>query len=186
MSHGLSVALKLKQLLITVEKFLAASSLLLLLIFAVIQVVARNFFDTGFPELDVISRHLVLFIIFTGAALVSEYNKHIKIDIVAVFLNKQQQQKLVRPLLFLSAAVCAVFTWYSIQFWLDEWTYAPANEQWSLYLALIIPLGFFMLGLHLLLLTLTGFDHQLVDVELVDSELVDSELVEADPGIDKT
>lgn len=163
MSPQLSFALKLKQLLIAVEKFLAASSLLLLLIFAVVQVVARNFFDTGFPELDIISRHLVLFIIFAGAALISEHNKHIKIDIVAVFLNPQQQQKLIRPLLFLSALVCAVFTWYAIRFWRDEWTYAPANEQWSLYLALIIPLGFFMLGLHLLLLALTGFDEELVE-----------------------
>lgn len=170
MSPQLSFALKLKQLLIAVEKFLAASSLLLLLSFAVIQVVARNFFDTGFPDLDIISRHLVLFIIFAGAALISEHNKHIKIDIVAVFLNPQQQQKLIRPLLFLSALVCSVFTWYAIQFWRDEWTYAPANEQWSLYLALIIPLGFFMLGLHLLLLALTGFDE---------------ELVEPVPGIDK-
>ena len=58
----LSLALKLKQLLIMAEKVIAASSLLLLLIFAVIQVVARNIFDTGFPELDVISRHLVLFL----------------------------------------------------------------------------------------------------------------------------
>lgn len=147
------------------EKVIAASSLLLLLIFAVIQVVARNIFDTGFPELDVVSRHLVLFIIFMGAALISEYNKHIKIDIVAVFLNKEQQQYLIRPLLFLSAAVCAVLTWYSIRFWRDEWTYAPANEQWSLYLALIIPVGFFMLGLHLLLLSLTGFDKKSLETE---------------------
>jgi TRAP-type C4-dicarboxylate transport system permease small subunit len=175
MSSWLSFVVKLKQLLIVVEKFLAASSLLLLLIFAVIQVVARNFFDTGFPELDVISRHLVLFIIFMGAALVSEYNKHIKIDIVAVFLNKKQQQNLIRPLLLLSAAVCAIFTWYSIQFWLDEWTYAPANEQWSLYLALIIPVGFFMLGLHLLLLVFTGFESQSVDPD-----------PGSDPGIDNT
>lgn len=165
MSFWLNFALKLKHHLIVVEKFTAASSLLLLLIFAVTQAVARNIFDTGFPDLDVISRHLVLFIIFMGAALISENNKHIKIDIVAVFLNREQQQKLIRPLLFLSAVVCASLTWFSIRFWLDEWNYAPANEQWSLYLALIIPTGFFILALHLLLLSFTGFDKTLLDTE---------------------
>ncbi len=158
----LKLIFKIKHSLITFEKIVAASSLLLLLILAIIQIIARNFFDTGFTHMEVLTRHLILFIIFMGAALVSEQNRHIKIDILTAFLTEQQQEKLIRPLLLLSALVSAVFSWYSVIFWLDEWQYAPANERWSVYLALILPIGFFILALHLILLSITGFEQERV------------------------
>ena len=52
----------IKHGLIHVEKWIASLSLLLLLVFTLVQIIARNFFDTGFPVLDIISRHLILFI----------------------------------------------------------------------------------------------------------------------------
>jgi len=165
LSPPLSLAFKIKHGLIFFEKIVAASSLLLLLLLAIIQIIARNFFDTGFAEMAVISRHLILFIIFMGAALVSEQNRHIKIDILTAFLNTEQQEKLIRPLLLISALVSAVFAWYAGVFWLDEWHYAPPNERWSVYLALILPIGFFILALHLFLLTVTGFEHERVLID---------------------
>ncbi len=158
----LKIIFKIKHGLITVEKLIAAGSLLLLLMLAVFQVIARNFFDTGFTHMEVVTRHLILFIIFMGAALVSEQNRHIKIDVLIPFLSTEQQEKLIRPLLLFSAIVSGIFAWYSVSFWLDEWQYAPANELWSVYLALILPIGFFILALHLLLLTITGFEHKKV------------------------
>jgi TRAP-type C4-dicarboxylate transport system permease small subunit len=156
----LRILFKIKHGLILFEKLVAASSLFLLLIFAIVQIIARNFFDTGFSNMDVISRHLILFIIFMGAALVSEQNRHIKIDILVPLLNKQQQAKLIRPVLLLCAIISAIFAWHSVGFWLDEYIYAPANERWSVYLALILPIGFSILSLHLFLLTITGFEEE--------------------------
>ncbi len=146
---------KLKQQLIFIEKFLAASSLLLLLILALSQVIMRNLFDTGYSEIDVISRHLVLFITFMGAALACEKSQHIKIDCINSLLEPSFKEKLKRPLLLISAVICSLFFYYALQFWLDEKTYAPANEQLALYLALIIPFGFFTLSLHFLLLSIS-------------------------------
>jgi len=111
---------KLKHTLIVIEKFTAASSLLLLLLFTITQIIARNFFDTGFSQLEIISRHLVLFVTFMGAALVSEQSNHIKIDILSAFLNSRQKEKLVRPLLILSSIICGFLAWYSTSFWIDE------------------------------------------------------------------
>ena len=150
-------AFKIKHTLIVVEKITAASSLLLLLLISITQITARNFFDTGFAELEIISRHLVLFIMFMGAALVSEQNGHIKIDILSTFLNNKRKEKLVRPLLILSSIVCGLLAWYSASFWIDEWDYAPDYERWSVYMALILPVGFTILSFHLLLLSITGF-----------------------------
>ncbi|MCK5663015.1 MAG: TRAP transporter small permease [Thiotrichaceae bacterium] len=156
----LSIIFKIKHALIIIEKVLGASCLLLLLALSFFQLVARNFFDLGFSSLDVIARHLILFIIFMGAALISEQNKHIKIDILTPFLSTAQQKSLIRPLLFISATISAVFGWYAVIFWLDELQFAPANELWAVYLMLILPVGFFMLALHLFLLTITGFENK--------------------------
>jgi TRAP-type C4-dicarboxylate transport system permease small subunit len=163
MSHARIITLK--RGLICIEKWIASASLLLLLLFVLTQIIARNFFNTGFPVLDIISRHLVLFITFMGAALISEQNNHIKIDILSTLLPAEQKRKLVRPAFFLSAVVCAFFSWYSTQFWLDEWHYAPAREQWIVLFALILPLGFSVLFLHLLLLTVTDFEHQRAGID---------------------
>jgi TRAP-type C4-dicarboxylate transport system permease small subunit len=157
---------KLKHGLIRFEKWTASLSLLVLLIFSLTQIIARNFFDTGFAHLDMITRHLVLLLAFMGAALISEQNGHIKIDILATLLTSRQKEKLARPLLLLSAMVCAVFSWYAIQFWIDEWHYASQHERWQVVFALVLPVGFTTLCLHLVLLVLTDFEH---DVTSIDS-----------------
>jgi len=155
MSYLSNIFYSARQKLIHIEKFIAGTSLLLLLILAITQVVLRNFFDFGFSDIDVVSRHLVLFITFMGAALASESSQHIKIDCINSLLKPSIKDALKIPLLFISAIICAAFFSYALQFWLDEKLYAPDNEKLALYLALIIPVGFFTLSLHFLLLALT-------------------------------
>jgi len=147
--------LKIKETLITIEKSLAGISLLALLVLSISQVVMRNLFEIGFSDIDTITRHLVLFVTFMGAALVSEGNQHIKIDCVTSVINNSKKQKLKTPLLLISSLICSIFFWYALQFWIDEKSYAQSNEQLALYLALILPFGFFTLSLHFLLLSLT-------------------------------
>jgi len=144
---------KAKEKLIIFEKSIAAFSLILLLILSLAQILLRNIFELGFFEIDVISRHLVLFITFMGAALACEGNRHIKMDFINSLIKPSFKQSLSKPLLLMSASLCAVFFWYALQFWLDEKQYAPANEQLALYLSLIIPIGFFVLSLHFLLIS---------------------------------
>lgn len=146
---------KTRNKLIYIEKLFAATSLALLLALSLLQVILRNIFEFGLSDIDVIARHLVLFITFMGAALASEGNQHIKIDCVTSIINENIKQKLKQPLLFVSAVICAIFFWHSLQFWLGEYQYAPDNEQLALYLSLILPLGFFTLSLHFFLLAIT-------------------------------
>ncbi|MCK4951541.1 MAG: TRAP transporter small permease subunit [Gammaproteobacteria bacterium] len=144
--------------LIKIESVIAAASLLLLLVLSMVQLLARNFFDTGFPDLDVVMRHLILFVSFMGAVLATERSTHIKIDVATAFLSSEFCTKLIRPLFLLSAFVCMVFCWYSIQYWLGEWEFAPVNEKWSVPFALMIPVGFGLLAIHFLLLSVLGVD----------------------------
>jgi len=140
--------------LIALEKILVAISLLLLLALTLIQVVARNFFETGFPSLDIISRHLVLYIAFLGAALITEDQKHIKIDFLVHFISDKQKQMLIRPLSIMAAVICGVFTWHALRFWLDEWQYASGQETWIAMMAIILPVGFAVITLHFIMLAL--------------------------------
>lgn len=150
----------IKKNLLLLEKTLASLSLLLLLILALSQVILRNIFDIGFFEIDVIARHLVLFIIFMGAALATDANQHIKIDSLNSISSEAFKIKIKKPLILICAIISGVFCWYGWIFWLDERLYAPSNEQLALYLALIIPLGFFILSLHFFLLLLSPLKHQ--------------------------
>ena len=161
----LSFLHKIKSGLIYFEKTLASISLLLLLILSISQVVLRNIFELGFSDIDVVARHLVLFITFMGAALISEGNRHIKIDCVTSAFSDAKKQKLKSPLLFISTIISFIFLYYSIVFWLDEYQYAPDNEQLALYMALILPAGFLTLSIHFFLLALT---HHLDEPSIVD------------------
>ena len=143
---------QLKHYLLQAEKFLVGLSLLLLLAFSLIQVVARNFFDTGFPPLDIISRHLVLYVAFLGAAIITHDQKHIKIDFLQHFFSDKQKQYLMRPLSALAAAVSGYFCVHATRFWLVEWQYASMQDRWIALLAIILPIGFGLIALHFILL----------------------------------
>jgi TRAP-type C4-dicarboxylate transport system permease small subunit len=141
----------LRHALMRMETFMAGTSLLLLLSLIFGQVLARNFFSSGIPHADILSRYMVLYVAFFGAALAVEQHKHIRIDIVAAFLDAHRIRQLRAPLYLISALLCTVMTWAAIRFWYDDWQYVAEHERWSSILALITPFGFSLLSLHFLL-----------------------------------
>lgn len=140
------------------ETGLAAASLLVLLLLALLQIVARNLFDTGFASADTLSRYLVLYVMFFGAALATAGERHIRIDVANQLLNARIRARLYRPLQALAALVCGILTVAALRYWRDAWQYAPDHERWQVLVGLIIPLGFALLSLHYLLATLLGPD----------------------------
>jgi TRAP-type transport system small permease protein len=137
--------------LMRMESFMAGASLLLLLSLVFGQVLARNFFASGIPHADILSRYMVLYVAFFGAALAVEQHKHIRIDLVAAFLDTRRIRKLRAPLYLISAGLCTIMTWAAMRFWYDDWQYVAEHERWSSILALITPFGFSLLSLHFLL-----------------------------------
>ena len=147
---------RLRILLVRLERWAAAGSLLLLLILALAQVAARNLFDTGFVTADTLSRYLALYVTFFGATLALERDRHIKIDVACGFLPATVLNRLQRPMSLLAALVCLLLTFAAVRFWLDAWTYSPAHEQWLVLTSLVIPVGFGLLTIQYLLLALFG------------------------------
>jgi TRAP-type C4-dicarboxylate transport system permease small subunit len=144
-------ASNLRNTLIRLDGFMACASLLLLLLLVAAQVLLRNLFDSGIPHADILSRYLVLYVTFFGAALAIESHRHIRVDVLAIFFETDRISTLRRPLYLISAAVCAIMTWAAIRFWYDDWQYVGEHERWSSILALITPFGFGLLTVHFLL-----------------------------------
>ena len=144
--------------LVQLEVVLAAASLLMLLVLALVQIIARNAFDAGISQADSLARHLVHYVTFFGAALAVDRNRHIKIDVACTALSAQTLEALYRPLRAIAALVCAFFADAAIRFWRDEWLYAQDYERWQAIVSLILPVGFVLLTVHFLLAALLGPD----------------------------
>lgn len=149
---------KLRAYLVILETWLAAGSLLLLLLLALVQIVARNLFDAGFADADTLSRYLVLYVMFFGAALAVERDRHIRIDIAGSLLSGDLRARLYRPLQTLAAVICLLFTVAAVRYWRDAWQYAPGHERWLVLTGLIVPAGFGLLCLQFLLAALLARD----------------------------
>lgn len=142
--------------LVRLETLVAGLSLLLLVVLTLAQTVARNGFGTGLPAVDALTRQLVLYVMFFGAALAADAVRHIRIDIVSVWLGELRDDRLYRPLQLAGAAICVPLTDAAVRFWLDAWQYAAPHDRWQVLIDLIIPVGFGLLAIHFLLGFLLG------------------------------
>ena len=129
-----------------------------MLALSVFQIIIRNALDFGYPEIDIINRHLLLVCGTMGAVLATPQLRHIKIDALSALLNPQWLNRLRIPLLIFSSLACLLLCYPAIQFCIDEWQYAPTNERWTLFFTLIYPLGFALLSLHFFILCFKSSD----------------------------
>jgi len=148
--------LRFQRLLTRVETALAGLSLLLLVTLTLAQIIARNMFESGLPMADAITRQLVLYVTFFGAALAADAQRHIRIDVVSAWLSHDSLDRLYRPLHALAGVICIILTQAAVRFWIDGWDYAAPNERWEALFTLILPVGFGLLVLHFLLAFMLG------------------------------
>ncbi len=130
---------------------IAALSLAAMLLLSLGQILARDFFHTGFPEADDVIRGLVMWVVFAGASIAVHAQRHIKVDALSQVLPKTWQNALVFPLLLFSSAVCATLALAATRFWWEEWQFAAPADQINTALLLIFPLGFAALALDFLI-----------------------------------
>lgn len=155
--HGIPAVLEaVRRGLTRLETLIAGLSLLLLVALTLAQTVARNGFGTGLPAVDALTRQLVLYVMFFGAALAADVSRHIRIDAVSAWLGEAWVDRLYRPLQLTGAAICVLLTDAAARFWLDAWRYAGDHERWRVLLDLVIPAGFGLLVAHFLLGVLLG------------------------------
>ena len=102
------------------ERVLITVLLTVMILLAFAQIVLRNFFATGIDWADALVRYLVVWVGFIGAALATQENKHITIDVLSRWFTGSGGNVVKVISDFVSAAVCGVLTWAGIKFILFE------------------------------------------------------------------
>jgi len=108
------------------------------------QIVLRNVFGTGFFWGDELLRMLVLWIAVAGAVAASRTDKHINIAILNRFLPEKFSQGIKVFVDLFTAGICAVVTWYSINFVRLSWEFEDVllGQVPAWVLQLVLPVGF--------------------------------------------
>lgn len=146
MLNPFKIIFALDGLFVRIEKGLLLVSLLVLLIFAFLQVVLRNFFDSGIHWADVFNRLLVLWVGIFAATIAAKQGRHLSLEILTKFLPER-----VRPIISIFVnvfvIVVAVFlTSVSWSFFQDQLLYESDDLLFTgvpkAYFSVIFPIGF--------------------------------------------
>lgn len=124
-------------------------TLLLAMMFLVTgQVILRNVFSSGISGVDVISRHMVLWIAFLGAMLATRSRQHIAIDALTRLIPSRARNSLRIVLDLLAAYVAFLLAKASYAFVLDERAMGTIlfGDVPTWITQTIIPFGFAMIS----------------------------------------
>ena len=145
--------LRIYNALLATETFLLLFFLLTAILLACVQILLRNFFDMGIFWADSALRIMVLWIGMIGAMFASRNKKHIRIDILSHYLPVNFRNNIWRVTELLTALVCGIVAYYSIEFiqyeYLDG---AIAFANVPVWLCeIIIPIAFIIMALRYLI-----------------------------------
>ena len=126
------------------EQVLIVIVLSVMLLLAFLQVLLRNAWDFGLPWIDILLRHLVLWLGIMGASLATRMNRHIRIEALLRFLPARHQRFVERGVLLMAAAICTLLGVAAVDLVRQEqatgsMAFGPV-PTWMLQL--ILPVGF--------------------------------------------
>lgn len=128
-------------------------ALISMLVMALLQIILRNLFDSGFLWAESFLRILVLWIAMLGAMVATRERNHINIDVLSQFLQPGVISLLRILTNLFAAAICFTSVYYSleyIQYEYEDGTIAFASiPVWVCQS--IIPFAFGVMGLRFLL-----------------------------------
>ncbi len=96
----------------TIENWLLAALVLLLVGLSGAQIVLRIFFETGLSWADSFSRSLVLWTGMLGALAAVRDDKHIALDVLQRYLSPKMRRAARIATLGFAAVLCAAMAWY--------------------------------------------------------------------------
>jgi len=136
-----------------IEDYLASLALLFMIGLAFLQVILRNFWDTGVEWGDPIVRALVLWVGFLGASLATHQKGHIRFDVISKFLPPKVHRATEVLVHFASALVCVLLAWAAYDFVLSEKEFGTMLvDKLPSWVALtIIPISFMVMAFRMVL-----------------------------------
>lgn len=147
----------LNHVLKSVEKGFMTLLFFALLSTAALQIILRNFFDSGLLWGDDFIQAVVLWIGFVGATYASRNGSHINVDVISRFLPSAISRVVYRIVYLFTAIFCFVaahFSWQFVQLEMEDNMLAFLNVPVWLT-EIIIPISFVVIALRYLLLMLS-------------------------------
>jgi TRAP-type C4-dicarboxylate transport system permease small subunit len=115
-----------------------------MILLAGVQILLRNFFDTGLFWGDELLRLMVLWLTLAGALAASRMDKHISIEVLDRFLPRGVRHIAKIIIDLFTAAICALFAWHSARFVMGSYEFGDTllknTPAWVLQS--ILPVGF--------------------------------------------
>jgi TRAP-type C4-dicarboxylate transport system permease small subunit len=117
-----------------------------MVLLAPLQIVLRNFFDSGIAWGDPLLRALVLWVGLLGALAASRGNRQITVDVLSRILHGRAKSAAQAVTATFTSTVCFVIAWYSVTFiqsGLGTNAFASV-PSWTI--EVIIPISFGLIG----------------------------------------
>jgi TRAP-type C4-dicarboxylate transport system permease small subunit len=152
---------KIIRVLHALEDGILVGLLLTMVGVAVMQIVMRNGFDSGFLWAETFLRVLVLWIGLAGAMAASREHRHISIDILGRFLPHHAARWVAVFNALFTAGIAGALAWYTLDFVRVEYeapSIAFANVP-TWVCESIMPFAFSIIALRYLLLAVTSPFH---------------------------
>lgn len=153
---------KLGRLLLRLEDLLLGLVLSSMILLASSQILLRNLWEYSLPWGDPSLRLMVLWITLLGAMAATRDHNHIRIDLLSRYLPQHFKQITDRITDLFAALVCTLLAWHSARFVLfeleDGSRFLDLIPLWPLQL--VMPAGFGIMALRLLLSAVTGQPRQ--------------------------
>jgi TRAP-type C4-dicarboxylate transport system permease small subunit len=134
------------------EVFLLAIILLLMILFAVLQIILRNVFDTSLFWIDPLNRLLVLWLALLGAMVATREKEHIAVDVLKHYVSGVWLSVVTKLAELFAGVVCGVMSFHSGRFvyfeYLDGMTTFSELPAWPF--ELIMPIGFGVMSIRFL------------------------------------
>ncbi|MDH3450731.1 MAG: TRAP transporter small permease subunit, partial [Gammaproteobacteria bacterium] len=126
------------------EDALLVALLAVTIVLACTQIVLRNFFDSGFVWIDPLLRIMVLWLGLIGATVASRNDKHIRIDLLSRFFDRNTDGMVQVIVAQISAWTCLLVAWYGMNWIRLDYADGVASiigiPAWIL--EVIVPLSF--------------------------------------------
>jgi TRAP-type C4-dicarboxylate transport system permease small subunit len=151
-----NTVIKIHQFLLKTEAAITISLLVSMILFATVQIIMRNLFDSGFLWVESYIRIAVLWLALLGAMLASRHDKHLAMDVLRHRLSTTKQYWLKRVNDLFSASICFILSYYSVILVYSDYQAADiafaSIPNWLC--EVIIPIAFASIGSRYLLATL--------------------------------
>lgn len=135
------------------ENILIFALIATMVILSFLQVILRNFFNTGLLWADIFLRHLVLWVGFIGASLATRADRHINIDLLSRLVSKRYLIPIKITTQLFAIVIGIILARASYLFVLSEKEAGAIvfGNVPTWYIQIILPIGFSLIVIRFLL-----------------------------------